>query len=106
MDVSSVDGNNRQRYSGSPHCTRLDKEQSVFVGKALRLLERHLARTLQIRFVANQEYHSVRIRQVARVRQPAAQVVVRRTARYVVHHQSAGGSTIVRPRDYSVCVNV
>lgn len=67
--------------ASSPHRTRLDKQQSVLVGEALRLLVRDLARTLQIALVADQEYHSVRVGQVARVRQPAAQVVVRRSGR-------------------------
>lgn len=51
-----------------PHGARLHKQQAILVGKPLGLLVRHFARTLQIGFVANQKYHSVRVGQIACVR--------------------------------------
>lgn len=44
------------------HCARFRKQQAMLVGKIFRLLVRHLAGTFEVRFVADEKYHSAGIR--------------------------------------------
>lgn len=56
---------------------RLDEHEAVLVGELLRLLVGDVTLRLQVALVADEEDDGVRVRQVAGVRQPGAQVVVR-----------------------------
>lgn len=80
---------------------RLDEHEAVLVGELLRLLVGDVTLRLQVALVADEEDDGVRVRQVAGVRQPGAQVVVRGASRHIVDHQRASSSAVVAPGDSS-----
>jgi hypothetical protein len=50
---------------------------------------RHISLIIRILLVSNQHYDRVGIGQIARIRQPARQMIVRDTTRNVIHQKSA-----------------
>lgn len=83
------------------HCARLGEHQPILVGKLFRLLVRDLARRLQVALVADEENDCRRVREVLRVGEPRAEVVVSGTSCDVVHHQATSGASVVAARDSS-----
>lgn len=78
---------------------RLKEQEAILVGELLRLFVGDVTLGLEIALIADQVDDRVGVSERARVRQPAAQVVIRRAARDVIDHEGACRTSVVAARD-------
>ncbi|GMR32139.1 hypothetical protein PMAYCL1PPCAC_02334, partial [Pristionchus mayeri] len=74
----------------------LEEGESVLLSKCLRLLICDVPLCIQIGFVPDQEDNRVWIREISGISEPTGEMVVRRSASDIVHHESTRCSTVVR----------
>lgn len=82
---------------------RLHEDEAVLARERLALLLLHLPPRLQVRLVADQHDHHVRVRMLTGVLQPRGQVVEGVAAGDVVDEQGARRAAVVRTGDRAEC---